>query len=75
MFKFLRRGDEIESAVANAISNILEETPNSKAVEFEMNDVLDMIHGLPPVETVLEPEFFSRPTLHFRLFRRCLDLH
>ena len=40
-----------------------------------ISDISDMAIELPAIELVLEPKFFSRPALIFRLFHQTLDLH
>ena len=75
MSKFLRRGDELENALADVVSNMLCILPTAEATEFSHGDVVDIIYGLPPVETINMTEFFARPALHCRLLRRVLELH
>ena len=75
MSKFLRRGDELENSIADAISNMLRILPSAEATEFSNEDVVDIIYGLPPVETIQMSEFFVRPAVHCRLLRRNLGLH
>ncbi len=75
IFRFFCRDDDLDTSVSLAIENILSETPTKEVAEFQMSEVLDIIHGLPTVETVLEADFFHRITLPFRHLRRCLDLH
>ena len=75
MIRFVSISDELETLVANAIENILVDEPKLDESNLMMSEVTDIIHGFPPVETLLKPEFFLRTTLPFRLLRRCSEMH
>ncbi len=74
IMRFLHRSDDLETSVLVAVENILSDTPRRKVIQYQMSDVIDIFHALPPVQTVLNADFFDHATLPFRIFRRCLDL-
>ena len=75
MVNFIRKTDELDFSIHAAIENILSIPLSPQSTTFSMSDVADIIHGFPTPEQVLEPKYFRRVTLPFRLLRRCLDLH
>ncbi len=51
------------------------ETTFFRINRFGSNDVLNLVHGLPTVDSVLNPKFFTRATLVSHLLRHTLDIH
>ena len=75
MVNFIRKTDELDFSIHAAIENILSIPLSPQSPRFSMSDVADIIHGFPTPEQLLEPKYFRRVTLPFRLLHRCLDLH
>lgn len=75
MYRFLRKVDQLDTAIANAIESFLESPLELSVNLFSLSDVADIVHGFPIVQSLLTPNFFLRVTLPFRLLRRCLNLH
>ena len=67
--------DDLDASIALKLESITQEAPKIGTSEYTMEDTLDIIHGLPPVEEINKPEFFNRKTLPFRLLQRSLELH
>ncbi len=74
MLKFVRKCAHIDESVVLATENILASATMLNSNDLLMGDVLDIIHSLPFVESLLHPEFFNHPTLPFRLLRRTLGI-
>ena len=54
---------------------ILKKEPSIDGMEFAIADIDGMAIELLSVELILEPAFFSRPALIFRLLRQTFGLH
>ncbi len=67
MLKFLRKADEINEPIVLTTKNIVAILPTLIGKDLLIIDVLDIIYYLPPVKSLLPPEFFNRPTLFTNL--------
>lgn len=65
--RLMQRTDDLDRYIAWALESINQEPTKKGTSEYSMDDTADIIHGLPPVEKVNKPEFFTRKTLPFRL--------
>ena len=74
MFKFVRKTDELDEIVCSILENMLENPPTKENTDFVYTDITDMAMSLPPVESLLAPNFFIRAPLGFHLLRRTLEL-
>ena len=73
--RLIRRSLDLDRPISLTLESITQEPPKKGTSEYSMDDTLDIIHGLPPVEQVKKPKFFTRKTHPFRLLRRSLELH
>ena len=75
MVRFIRSRDETDEGIAKAIDALLMDPPTIEGSEMEITDTHAIIHGLPHYTNLMDPSFFNRTTLTFRLLRRALELH
>ncbi len=57
MLKFVRKCDHVDESVVFATENNLATPPTVNGGELLMEDVLDIIYSLIPVESLLQPDF------------------
>ena len=57
--KLIRKADELDMSIALALGSINQDSPKMGVTEYTMDDVLDIIHGLPPVEEVNNQSYLA----------------
>ncbi len=75
MYRFFRKYDLFDTAIADAIESFFETPPELATSRFSLSDFADIIHVFPLVHTLMASDFFMHVTLLFRLLRRYLHLH
>ena len=74
LLKFVRVEDALNTSIWKILKLLLEKKPSIEGMEYATSDISDMAYEQPAIDSVVEPKFFSRPALIFRLFRRTLDI-
>ena len=75
MRRFIQKKDDLDLNIEGILDSMLENPPSIEGTDFFHSDVSDMAHVLPAVESVLNPRFFTRATLIFRLLHHTLDIY
>ena len=75
MVQFIRNRDKTDEVIAKAIDALLLNLPTVEGSEISITETLDIIHSLPHYTNLMDPSFFNRTTLSFRLLSRALELH
>ena len=74
--ELIGKGDPLDYKILNIINLVLKTPPDTDTpAQLERDDIEDLLLGLPTPEDILEPSFFTRAPLSFRLLSRALELH